>query len=182
MNTMQQLIVDSAALVLFATAALNGAEPASALAKELEPLRPFIGKTWKGPFRSSTPEKPLHDVAKWERAMNGQAVRVLHSINDGKYGGESIIMWNRKTERLEFHYFTTAGFFTQGTIQVEGNRMISHEVVTGSDEGITEVKATTELLPDGRMQSKSRYLKKGEWVDGHSVTYQVTPEAEVIFK
>jgi hypothetical protein len=182
MNIMQQFIVASTALALFATTGVNGAEPAPTLAKQLEPLRPFIGKTWKGPFRSSTPEKPVHDVAKWERAMNGQAVRVLHSINDGKYGGESIIMWNRKTERLEFYYFTTAGFFTQGTIHVEGNKLISHEIVTGSDEGITEVKATTELLRDGRMQSKSRYLKKGEWVDGRSVTYQVTPDAEVIFK
>src|SRR5262245_56763891 len=182
MNSRQQLTGMIAAVTLFAASGLIGAEETPALAKQLEPLRPFIGRTWKGPFRSSTPEKPLHDVAKWERAMNGQAVRILHSVNDGKYGGETIIMWNRKTERLEYTYFTTAGFFTQGTIQVDGKRMSSHEIVTGNSEEITEVKATTELLPDGRMQTKSRYLKKGEWVDGHSVTYEVTPGAEVVFK
>ena len=182
MKTKLELTCVITTLTLFVSGNLIGAEETPALAKQLEPLRPFIGKTWKGPFRRSTPEKPLHDVAKWERALNGQAVRVLHSINDGNYGGETIIMWNRKTERLEFTYFTTAGFFTQGTIQVEGNKMTSHEIVTGSEEGITEVKATTELLPDGKMQSKSRYLKKGEWVDGHSVNYEVTPGAEVIFK
>ncbi len=182
MNTTQQLIGVIAALTLLTSRNLAGAETSPALAQPLEPLKPFIGKTWKGPFRSSTPEKPLHDVAKWERALNGQAVRILHSVNDGKYGGESIIMWNRKTERLEFRYYTTAGFFTEGTIQVEGNKMIAHEIVTGNNEGVTEVKNTTELLPDGRMQSSSRYLKKGEWVDGHSVTYEVTPGAEVIFK
>ena len=182
MNTKLQFTAAIAAFTILARASLTGAEEMPTLAKQLEPLRPFIGKTWKGPFRRSTPEKPMHDVAKWERALNGQAVRVLHSVNDGSYGGESIITWNRKTERLEFHYFTTAGFFTQGTIQVEGNKMISHEIVTGSDEGITEVKATTELLADGKMQSKSRYLKKGEWVDGHSVTYEPNPGAQVIFK
>src|SRR5205809_3201143 len=78
------------------------------LAKPLEPLRPLLGKTWKGHFKNSTPEKPAHDIAKWERAMNGQAVRITNSVNDGKYGGESILMWNSKSKRVEFYYFTTA--------------------------------------------------------------------------
>src|SRR5262245_14171487 len=67
------------------------------LAKELEPLRPFIGRTWKGHFKDSTPDKPKVDVARWERALNGKGVRILHSVNSGSYGGESIIMWNRKS-------------------------------------------------------------------------------------
>src|SRR5688572_28206099 len=67
-----------AALVLCAAL---GARAADTLAKELEPLRPFIGKTWKGQFKDSTPEKPKVDVAKWERALNGQAVRILHSVD-----------------------------------------------------------------------------------------------------
>src|SRR5262245_57329226 len=85
------------------------AEETNSLAKPLEPLRPLLGKTWKGYFKNSTPEKPAYDIAKWERAMNGQAVRVTHSVNDGKYGGESIIMVNPKTKGVEFYYFTTAG-------------------------------------------------------------------------
>jgi hypothetical protein len=57
------------------------ARAADTLAKELEPLRSFIGKTWKGQFKGSTPEKPKVDIAKWERALNGQAVRIFHSVN-----------------------------------------------------------------------------------------------------
>jgi hypothetical protein len=68
-----------AIFTMLAGAATYGADT---LAKELEPLRPFIGKTWKGQFKNSTPEKPRADVAKWERALNGQAVRILHSVND----------------------------------------------------------------------------------------------------
>ena len=52
-----------AVFTMFAAAAY-GADTL-ALAKELEPLRPFIGKTWKGQFKNSTPEKPRVDVAKW---------------------------------------------------------------------------------------------------------------------
>jgi hypothetical protein len=30
----------------------------------------------------------MFDVSHWERAMNGRAIRMLHSVNDGEYGGD----------------------------------------------------------------------------------------------
>jgi len=71
------------ALLGFCFVASAMADQTNDLAKGLEPLRPFL-KTWKGHFKNSTPEKPVYDTAKWERAMNGQAVRVTHSVNDGR--------------------------------------------------------------------------------------------------
>src|SRR5260221_8201298 len=78
----------------------------------LEPLRPLLEKTWKGAFKNSTPEKPTVDVMRWERAMNGKAVRHLHSINDGVYGGETIMLWDEKKQTVTFYYFTTGGLMT----------------------------------------------------------------------
>jgi hypothetical protein len=53
----------------------------------------LLAKTWKGALKSSEPDKlatanlpearPVVDVMRWERALNGKAIRVLHSINDG---------------------------------------------------------------------------------------------------
>lgn len=174
-------------ITLFAGALLLGVLSASAadstsLAKEIEPLRPFIGKTWKGEFKDSTPEKPKVDVSKWERALNGRAVRILHSVNDGSYGGESIIMWNKKNERLEFHYFTTAGFTTQGTMKVEGKKIITRETVTGSGGDVTEVEAATELLPDGKLRATAQYLKNGEKTGSREILYEEAPNAQVVFK
>lgn len=169
-------------LCFLTASAMSAAEPPPSLAKPLESLRPFIGKSWKGEFKKSTPEKRVYDISKWERALNGQAVRITHSINNGEYGGETMIVWNARTERLEYYYFTTAGFFTQGTINFEDGKLITHELVTGNQNGVTEVKATTQIQDNGKMHVKSRYLQKGEWVDGHEVTYEETPGAEVIFK
>jgi len=166
-----------AILIVLAGAAAYGADT---LAKELEPLRPFIGKTWKGQFKNSTPEKPRVDVAKWERALNGQAVRIIHSVNEGSYGGESIIMWNRKNQRLEYHYFTTAGFMTQGTMKVEGKKLITRETVTGGE--VTEVEATNELTADGKLRVTAQYLKDGKPAGGREMTYEEAPNAQVIFK
>lgn len=167
---------------VFVGLAARSAEASAKLIPELEPLRPFLGKTWKGHFKNSTPEKPVVDISKWERALNGQAIRVLHSINNGVYGGETIFMVNGKTKEIEYHYFTTAGFMTKGTMVVEGKKMISKETVVGNQEGVTEVHATSEITADGKLKVVSRYLKEGEWVDGHSVTYEQAPDASVIFK
>src|SRR6185503_11687385 len=72
------------------------------LDSHLEPLRPLLDKTWKGAFKDSTPDKPIVDVMRWERALNGNAVRVVHSINNGNYGGETIIRWDEKQQVVTY--------------------------------------------------------------------------------
>jgi len=147
--------------------------------EHLAPLLPLTGKTWRGVGSGADPEQTMVDVSRWELALQGTAIRVLHSVNDGEYGGETIIVWDDSKKSLVFFYFTTAGFFTQGTMTVEENRFVSHERVTGDANGITEVKAITELLPDGRLSSSSQYLQHGQWVDGHSFVYEEDPSARV---
>ena len=152
------------------------------LNEHLEVFRPLLGKTFRGEFANSTPEKPVVDISTYERAMNGQAIRGLHSINDGEYGGESIYMWDPKQEKLAFWYFTTAGFFTQGTMEVEGNQLISEEDVTGNDNGISKVRATTTIRDDGTLQVQSEYFAAGKWSEGRNTLYQPSEDAKVRFR
>lgn len=151
------------------------------LNEHLKPLEPFIGKTWKGTAPEPDPEKPFVDISKWERALNGQAVRILHSVNDGEYGGETIITWNVKKEAIEFYYFTTAGFMTHGTMSFSNGRIESREQVTGNKDGITEVKSVGSLLPDGRLHNKAYYLKNDKWEEGHEFFYVEAPDEVVRF-
>lgn len=170
-------------LTLLVCAIFTGAAAAQdSLSEQLSAFKPFLGKTWKGEFKNSTPEKPVFDVSRWERALNGQAVRNLHSINNGEYGGESIIMWDAQKKSLVFYYFTTAGFYTTGTMTVENGKYLSHEYVTGSANGVTEVKGVGEILPDGRLRTSSQYLQNGKWVDGHGAIYVEDATAQVLFK
>lgn len=152
------------------------------LSDHLAPFKPLLGKTWKGKFVNSNSEEPRIDIMRWERALNGMAIRILPSINQGEYGGETIMMWDPEKESLVHFYFTTAGFYTQGTTKFEDRKFIHHEYVTDNENGITEVKSVGELRPDGTYHGKSQYLKNGEWVDGHEVIYEEAPEAEVVFK
>ena len=158
-----------------------GAETGS-LDEHLEVFRPLLGKTWRGEFKESTPEKPLFDVARWERALNGKAVRQVHSVNEGVYGGETIIQWDNDKKTVVYHYFTTAGFSTTGTMQPDGKKFTALEQVHGSANGITDVRSTEELRADGSFLVKAEYLKNGEVAGTREVLYKEDSKAEVKFK
>jgi hypothetical protein len=173
MLVLKMVLVLTLAAVVPLTAEMN---------PRFEPLRPFLGKTWKGVFPNSTAAKPVVDVSRFELALNGQAVRILHSINGGDYGGESLIVWDKAKDSLVYYYFTTAGFYTSGTMKAEAGGFVAHELVTGDADGITEVKSTSRVLPDGRLHVVSQYLKNGQWVDGRDVHYAEDKDAVVRFK
>ena len=147
----------------------------------LEPLRPWLGKTWKSdPIESGG--KTTVDVSHWERALNGKAIRMLHSINNGEYGGETIATWDEKKKSIVYQYFTTAGFSTTGTIKAEDGKIITHEIVTGNAGGVTEVRGTAEIKPDGTYRIKTEYLKDGKWEPARDAVYREDPSATVVFK
>lgn len=168
-------------LATFIVSNLSGADTTS-LEAHLEPFRPLLGKTWRGEFKNSTAEKPRYDIARWERALNGQAIRVLHSVNDGAYGGESIIQWNKEKEQLVYHYFTTAGFSTTGTMTHKDGKILGHEKVTGRANGINEVRSTLELRKDGTLLSQAEYFKEGQPSGDREIVYKEAPRAEVKFR
>jgi len=150
----------------------------------LEPLRPLLEKTWKQVSESKpgSTNQPAIDVARWERALNGKAVRILHSINDGVYGGESIVMWDAAKQTVSYHYFTTATFSTQGTMTFKEGKIITREVISGNAGGITEVRGEFELRSDGTYHVKAEHLKDGKWSPGREATYREDATAKVVFK
>jgi len=167
--------------LFFALAIALPAPAGSATPNEnLLPLAPIVGKTWRGEFAESTPEKPMVDVQRWDWALGGQAIKIVHSLNDGAYGGETMIVWDAEKERLIYFYFTTQGFYTTGTMAAEDGFFVSHEEVTGAAGGVTAVRSTSKILPDGRLEGKTEYLRNGEWVPGREVTYVEDPTAEVV--
>jgi hypothetical protein len=119
---------------------------------------------------------------RWERALNGKAVRILHSVNDGAYGGESLVTWDEAKQSVVFHYFTTAGFMTTGTMSFKDGKINTHEVVQGKTDGVTEVRGTSELRADGTLEVKTEHLKNGQWSAGREVVYREDPIARVVFK
>ena len=152
------------------------------LSEHLKQFKPYIGKTFKGEFSTSTKEQPVFDISHWERILNGMAIKITHSVNDGEYGGISIISWYENKNSLVSSYFTTAGFTTNALMHFEDGKLISLEDVTGNENGITKVKAIIEFLENGDLRNSSKYLINDEWIDGHAIYYKEAPNAKVLFK
>ena len=130
-------------LIPLTTASTTGAY-LNDLSAELKAFEPLIEKTWKGKLSESPEGIPLYDISHWERALNGKAIRVLHSVNNGVYGGESMLLWDEQKKCLVYFYFTTEGFYTSGTMTIENGKFIGYEKATGNKEGISAVIENTK--------------------------------------
>jgi len=152
-------------------------------APELKIFEAYLG-TWEAVFKEENGVPTVVDVSKWERALNGKALRTLHSINNGEYGGESIIFFDNKAGTLKFYYFTTADFYTQGRIEVlDNNTFVAYEKVTGESamsQGISEVKSTSKSNGT-EMIVETSYLKNGKWTKPDTRKY-TRSDKEVLFK
>ncbi len=171
--------------ILIISLAITSSVPAAdqaTLDPHLEFLQPWLDKTFKSESKEANSEKQTTDVVHWERALNGKAVRIIHSLNDGAYGGQVIVRWDEEKQAVCYHYFTTDTFRTEGTMTFKDGKIASQEMVKGKAENITEVRATIEMHPDGTYLQKSEYLKDGKWSPGREALYRPDPIARVIFK
>jgi len=158
----------------------NDKQQEKPFAKELAMFAGYLG-SWESSFPVPEGKPPVIDVSKWERALNGKALRTLHSINNGDYGGESLIFFDNDKKALVFYYFTTANFYTHGSIElIDDHTFVAYEDVTGNENGITKVKSTSQLLGD-KITVSTSYLKNGEWTPPETRTY-VRSNKEVVFK
>lgn len=143
------------------------------LVKELALFQPYLG-TWESEFPPAKDGSKVVDVSLWQRALNGKALRTLHSINDGVYGGESLIFWDKKKQKLVFYYFTTADFMTSGEIEIlSDNSFAAYEDVSGDSamsQGISKVKSVSTLSKK-QLTVETSYLKNGQWTEPKARVY-----------
>ncbi|PAP75614.1 hypothetical protein [Rubrivirga marina] len=159
-----------ALLVSFApTVAAQEWEPA----EQLAPLAPLVGAPWRGTFEQDG--QSVTDVSRFEWAMRGQALRNVHTLEGGGYGGETLI-W-AEGDSLRFVYVTSGGFSTSGTgsVRTDG-ALVVEEAVEGHPE-IDRVRSVSLVDAEGRLQTITEFRRQGAWSPGRSVMYVRTPEA-----
>lgn len=133
------------------------------------PFEAMVGKTWRG--QGIGPNK-AEDIQRWQWAVGGHAIRIVHSVNNGAYAGETLIFRDKDSGNYIFHYFTTGGFHTTGTIRPVG--AVSYEIdetIHGA-KGFGALKSTGILGPDGVYRTRSRMEKDGKWVDFGGFDYR----------
>ena len=166
-------------LTAFIVLAQTKSEPP--LSDHLIEMLPFIGSTYKGDFINSTKENPMFDVLSFERALNGNAVKVIHSVNNGEFVGETMVMWNPEKGGVQSWYFTSAGSLTIQNVQIKKDTFISIEDVAGNQNGITKVKTIIEVLHGNQIQKRTKYLMNNLWKDGSEIIYNKINDLKPIF-
>ena len=144
-------------------------------------MKPFIGNTYKGNFINSTKENPMVDILSFERALNGNAVKVIHSVNNGEFGGETMVMWNPEKGSLQSWYFTSAGYLTIQNVQIKKDTFISIENVERNQNGITKVKTIIEVLHGNQITKRTKYLMNNLWKDGSETIYNKVQDDKPVF-
>ncbi|GAA0869013.1 hypothetical protein GCM10009116_08490 [Brevundimonas basaltis] len=170
-----------AALTVFIVPAAASAQPAPPPASAAgpaayAPFAPMIGKTWRG---VATAQPGVEDVQRWEWAVGGHAVRVVHSVNAGAYAGETLIFRDRDSGDYVFHYFTTGGFHTTGVMTPVAGGFEVDETVHGA-ETIERLKSTAMLGTDGVYRVRSSSEQDGGWVEIGGFDYREDPSASVV--
>ena len=157
---------------------LNGKE----LSKHLLGFDNFIDKKFKGEFYNSTKEKPLIDVIYFERILNGEAIRISHSVNRGEYGGQYIITWNSDIERIESYYFSTGGEIRVSIVSIIDKEITIEEDFSKNKNGIQKVKKIYRINEEGFLENHIEYLINNLWVKSHEMNYAQNDSAKIIFR
>lgn len=172
---------------LMSATALTALTPVTSLAQDLpqaaartstgfDAFRPLIGQTWRG---QAIHQDGVEDVMRWEWAVGGHAVRILHAVNGGVYGGETLIFPDKDSGDLIFHYFTTGGFHTTGVIRprAEGGWTIE-EHVQGAD-GVETLRSTAEIGADGVYRTRSQQVTDSGESEFGGFDYRPDVEARI---
>ena len=151
------------------------------LSEKIQGFEIFLGKYFKGETFNSTKLKPISEVIHFKRILNGQAVRIVHSINEGEFGGETIITWNQKNNVLESIYFSTGGTIEHSVVTIKDNTIIFIEDVSNNKNSIKKVKNTYHLNRYGQLKKETKYYLNNMWVFSHSANYSESKSSEIIF-
>lgn len=148
------------------------------LHQELEPMRPFLGITWRGDLTDPGSKHRRFDVVRYDRTLNGEVIRMLHSVNNGDLGGEMLIRYNEEAGRVEYHYFTSAGFLSTGTIRFRGLGFVAEDDVK---DGQVPMR-TLRRIDGDRLVSSTQMLRDGRWTKGTEQFYEPAPDEKIRYR
>lgn len=163
---------------LVTSAPATVAEEVLPLHPKLERLRPFLGVTWRGDLRDPGTKNRRIDVVRYDRTLNGEVVRMLHSMNNGDLGGEMVIRFSDEKDAVEYHYFTSAGFYVQGIMTFRGGRMIAED----QDAEGRPVLRTERWRKGDALVSVTRMYREGEWTRGTEQIYEPAPDEKIRYR
>jgi hypothetical protein len=143
----------------------------AALRKELDILKPLVGKTWASEMTDPSGRQTLHMSRLYEAMHDGKILKIhqecteLNSQTDGYY------YYDPDKKEIAFLTLTNNGNFAVGNVKEEGGKILEYGHITFPDEKL-EFRNTYKLTADGEMADHFLSFENGEWRAGHSRTWR----------
>lgn len=137
------------------------------LRKELDILKPLVGKDWISEWKDPSGRQTLHVLRRYETMHGGKILKIhqdcteLNSQTDGYY------YYDPDKKEIAFLTLTSNGNFAVGNVKEEGGKILEYGHVTFPDEKL-EFRNTYELTANGEMVDQFFSFENGEWRAGHS--------------
>ncbi len=113
----------------------------------------------------------IEDISYSEIILDGRGFQSTHQFADGGYGGRAIYFYDEGKRDYIFHYFTTAGFHTTGSVEMNENGFTATEKVNGHDT-IDEVHSSVQFNGQEMIVSARYKNNDGTWREGMERTYK----------
>lgn len=123
---------------------------------------------------------PIADVVTYRFILGGRALESVHRVEGTSYGGKTVIFYDEGAEEYVFHYFTTAGFHTTGTINLTDDGFEAIETVHNHPQ-YAEVRSRVTYEGDNLVVASSHVTNEGEVAEAGARTYVPAPGAVVAF-
>jgi len=153
-------------MVILAGALGYGRDDA-ALRRELDILKPLVGKNWICEWKDPSGRQTLHLLCRFEPMHDGkilrfyQECRELNSQTDGYY------YYDPDKKEIAFLQLTNNGNFAVGNVKAEGGKILEYGHVTFPNEKF-EFRNIYELTAHGELTDRFHSFENGEWRAGHS--------------
>ena len=139
----------------------------AALRKELDILKPLVGKTWICETTDPSGRQTLHMVRLYEPMHDGKILKIhqecgeLNSQMDGYY------YFDPDKKEIAFLTLTNNGNITIGNVKEEGGKILSYGYVIFPDKKL-EFRNTYGLTSKREVVDQYFSFEDGEWRAGHS--------------
>jgi hypothetical protein len=155
------------AVVLLGCTLLPSVVPAADAS--LAPLSRLAGHCWKGEFA----EGGSWDRHCFEWAYDGKFLHDKHVVTGKRapYGGETFYRYDRKAQRIEFHYFNSQGGYSEGHVLPEQNELRFPEERYEQGGKALVLRTIWRFEGEAKMLAVTEQLQDGQWVEAWRIVF-----------
>ncbi len=146
----------------------SGQEPS--IRKELDILKPLLGKTWVGEEKHPNGQSVLHFMMSFELMHNGKTVKRYLECKELNFQSDGYFYYDPDRKEIALLQLGSNGNFSVGNVKAENGTILQYGYSI-SPNGKLEYKNPLEMTADGKLIDKFFSFEKGEWRAGHSRVY-----------